>query len=375
MRMPSFSLPDDHRPYTDTYFLHSRTILERDGFDPMVTYEVFIRDGPGELRGVDEAVAIIEKYAPGLAAKGGSVHALPEGSRYEGSEPLMHIRGPVQDIVELETMYLGVLTAETTRANDGHGVDLAQVAEQARTLRELAPDKQLIYFGARHWRYDEDAAISKAILEQGWDGASTDVGAQAGGFEHGVGTIPHALVLVYAHVYGKEISTLKATEAFHRHIDPDTPRIALVDTFNTEIDDALMTARALGEDLFAIRLDTPGEHPGQGADPAENEEDGYNGYWGGTGVTVSLNKAAREALDAAGYDHVKIVLSSGFGKVKKVRGFVEGERRHGHLFDAMGIGGLYPGRHATSDIVRIEDRDLAKTGRGYHPNPRHVRMI
>ncbi|MFW5734528.1 MAG: nicotinate phosphoribosyltransferase [Oceanidesulfovibrio sp.] len=371
--MPSFNLPDDHRPYTDAYFLHSRAILEGDGFDPMVTYEVFIRD-PGKVHGIEEAVAIIDTYAPDLAAKGGSVHALPEGSSYEASEPLMHIRGPVQDLIELETMYLGVLSAQTTRANGG-AVDLHQVARQARAIRELCPDKQLIYFGARHWRYDEDAAISKAILDEGWDGASTDVGARAGGFEQGVGTIPHALVLVYAHVYGRKSATLKATQAFHRHMNPALPRIALVDTFNTEIDDALATARALGDDLYAIRLDTPGEHAGQGADPADRDEDVYNGYWGGTGVTVSLNKAARESLDQAGYEHVKIVLSSGFGKLKKLSAFVEGERRHGRLFESLGIGSVYPAMHATADIVRVEDVDLAKDGRGFHPNPRLVRMI
>lgn len=372
--MPAYTFPNDHRPYTDTYFIHSRTILEGDGFNPMVSYEVFIRD-PGVVRGIDEAVAVIDTYAPDLAAKGGSVHALPDGSRYESAEPLMHIRGPVQDLIELETMYLGVLTAETTRANGGGEVDLKQVAERARAIRKLCPDKQLIYFGARHWRYDADAAISEAVLKEGWDGASTDVGAQAGGFEHGVGTIPHALVLVYAHVYGREQATLKATQAFHRHIEPDSPRIALVDTFNKEIDDALATARALGDDLFGIRLDTPGEHPGQGADPEDKDTDIYHGYWGGSGVTVSMNKAAREALDKAGYEHVKIVLSSGFGKVEKVRAFVEGERRHGRLFDSMGIGGVFPAMHATSDIVQVEDVDLAKDGRGFHENPRLVRMI
>lgn len=373
--MSAFTLPNNHKPFTDAYFLHSRSILEQDGLNPMVTYEIFIRKGPGEVRGVDEAVAIIDTYAPELAAKGGSVHALPEGYRYEGGEPLMHIRGPVQDLIELETMYLGVLAAETTRANTGHGVDLEQVAQRARKIRELCPDKELIYFGARHWRYDDDAAISKAVLEQGWDGASTDVGAQAGGFSHGLGTIPHALVLVYAHAFGREAATLKATDAFNRNIDTSVPRIALVDSFNREIDDTLATARALGQDLYAVRLDTPGEHPAQGADPEDRDADIYNGFWGGSGVTVSGAKAMREALDAAGFEHVNIVLSSGFGELDKVQAFLEGERRYGRLFEAMGVGGVFPAWHATSDIVQVEGRDLAKKGRGYRPSPRMVRML
>jgi len=55
---------------------------------------------------------------------------LNEGAHYESKETLMLIEAHVQDIVELETMYLGVLSAQTKKANDHRGVDLEEVTRR-----------------------------------------------------------------------------------------------------------------------------------------------------------------------------------------------------------------------------------------------------
>jgi nicotinate phosphoribosyltransferase len=366
--MPEFALPDDHRPYTDKYFLHSRTILEGEGVNPHVVYQVFIRKGPGRIRGMDEALAILEKYGH-LCEKGAQVWALPDGSHYEPGDTLMHIGARVQDVIELETMYLGVLTAATTRENDRSGPDIQAIREHASKIRDLCPDKKLIYFGSRHWHWNMDAEITKAIIEGGFDDASTDIGAQAAGVGRGVGTIPHALVITFGWKYGREEATWRATAGFDTHIDPDNPRIALIDTYNREIDDALETARRLEGRLNAVRIDTPGENVGQGADP-EGE-----GYWGGTGVRISGALAMRRALDENGFEDVRIVLSSGFGKLNKLKAFVEAEKKHGRFFDALGIGGMYHSRDATADIVQVEGVDIGKTGRVMTYNNAMQRVI
>jgi nicotinate phosphoribosyltransferase len=215
-----------------------------------------------------------------------------------------------------------------------------------------------------------EEALSKAIVNAGFDSCATDAGARAAGLSAGVGTIPHALILVMAATVGRENATREATLAFDRHMEPECPRIALVDTFNREIDDALDTAKALGPRLAGVRLDTAGELIGQGGVSSDGRP-----YWTGQGVTVAGTVAVRRALDAAGFQDVSIVLSSGFGNLDKIAAFVEAEREYGPLFTSLGIGGLFPAWCATADIVRVGDLDLAKTGRAYHRNPRLVRVL
>ncbi len=362
------TLPPSHVPYTDKYFLRSRDILVKDGLNPQVLMRVFIRQGPGKVFGVNEAVDILKRYAPDPSRL--RVMALPEGSEYAPGEPLMHIEGPIQDFIELETMYLGALTAATTEYNDKRSVTPGEAAANASMIRELQPDKHLMYFGARHWHWSMDAEISKAVVGAGFDSCSTDVGAQAAGLPAGVGTIPHALVLVYAHAHGRERATAESVKAFDRHIAPEFPRIALVDTFNHEIDDALACARELGDRLAGVRLDTAGECVGQGGLPFDGRK-----HVTGKGVTVESARAVRRALDEAGFSNVNIVLSSGFGERDKLEVFARDERERGPLYASLGIGGLFASRFATADIVRIEGADLAKTGRGYVDNPRLARAL
>jgi len=363
------NLPPSHLPYTDKYFLRSRRILEREGLNPSVTMQVFFRDGPGVFAGGDEAVAILRAYSP-LASHGGAVQALPEGAPFSPLEPVMHIEGPLQDLIELETLYLGAISAATSLANGLPEPTPAEVAQKARAIREMMPEKHLMYFGARHWRFSAEEAFCRAAVSAGFDSCATDAGAVAAGWPAGVGTIPHALVLAFAAAGGREHATREAALAFDRHIEPDCPRIALVDTFNREIDDALDTARALGERLAAVRLDTAGELVAQGGLPDDGRK-----YWTGRGVTVAGTLAMRRALDAAGFSHVDIVLSSGFGNLEKLSAFVAAERQYGRLFTSLGIGGLFRSWCATADIVRADGRDLAKSGREYRTNPRLIRIL
>ncbi|WP_043642597.1 nicotinate phosphoribosyltransferase [Solidesulfovibrio carbinoliphilus] len=359
------NLPPDHRPYTDKYFLRSRLILEREGLNPLVTMQVFFRDGPGVFAGGAEAAAILNAYSP-LAGHGGTVRILPEGAPFAPLEPVLHIEGPLKDFIELETLYLGVMSAATSLANGQPEPTPEGVAAKARAIRAAVPDRHLMYFGARHWHFAAEEAFCRAAVSAGFDSCATDAGARAAGRPSGVGTIPHALVLAFAGKLGKEQATREATLAFDRHIEPDCPRVALVDTFNHEVDDALDTARALGSRLSAVRLDTAGELVGQGGVPDDGRP-----YLTGRGVTVAGTLAVRQALDAAGFSEVGIVLSSGFGNLEKIKAFVAAEKQYGRrLFSSLGIGGLYKSWSATADIVRVDGRDLAKNGRHYRPNPR-----
>jgi nicotinate phosphoribosyltransferase len=391
------TLPERFEPFSDKYFLRTHEVLQKEGLNPFVRAQVFIRKGPGEVAGVEESLAMLEKFTE-LKAKGGRVYALPEGSTYRPKETLMVIEGPIQEIIALETLYLGALSAATTRLNDNlDKVDLAAAQENMRKVVELAGGRPVTYFGARHWTYKEDAAIAYAAYKGGATGCSTDAGAATFGAV-GQGTIPHALENIYAWQFGKERAVVEATLAFDRVIDPSVPRIALIDYNNRELDDSIAVADALKDKLYGVRVDTCGENIAQGALissrceeadawraqgislPSDDAPDAR--YWYGTGVTVTGVYALRRALDQFGHKDVKLILTSGFGDPAKVKAFVEAEKVLGvKLFDALGVGGIYkPCRMATMDIVAVGDTEdsmtpISKVGRPYTPNARLERLL
>ncbi|RIL06726.1 MAG: hypothetical protein DCC75_10610, partial [Proteobacteria bacterium] len=255
---------------------------------------------------------------------------------------------------------------------------------------EAAGGRLVVYFGARHWRWDQDAAISQATFNAGVATSSTAAGASLVS-RRPVGTIPHVLENVLAWRYGKERAVVESTKAFDREIDPEIKRIALIDYNNREIDDSLAVAEELGERLYGVRVDTCGENMAQGAltspeDPkaAEWRAQGlflpeashrHAKYWYGSGVTITGVFALRRALDSAGFKNVQIILTSGFGDQQKVLAFREAERLLGiKLFESLGVGGFYESRAAKMDIVMVgEDRNsltpISKAGRGLKPNP------
>src|SRR4029078_11576711 len=66
------------------------------------------------------------------------------------------------------------------------------------------------------------------------------------------GARPHSVLCTFG-------ATVRAAQAFDRHIDPDVPRIVLVDTFKDEAEESLRVADELGDRLWGVRLDTPAQ--------------------------------------------------------------------------------------------------------------------
>jgi nicotinate phosphoribosyltransferase len=137
----------------------------------------------------------------------------------------------------------------------------------------------------------------------------------------------------------------------------------LVDFDNDSVGTALAVAGALGERLWGVRLDTSGTL----VDRAILDEMEREGSFAPTGVNLRLVTRVREALDAAGHEHVKIVVSGGFD-AEKIRSF----ERAGAPVDAYGVGSsLVRGENDyTADVVLLDGRPAGKRGRPYRPNPR-----
>jgi nicotinate phosphoribosyltransferase len=139
----------------------------------------------------------------------------------------------------------------------------------------------------------------------------------------------------------------------------------LVDFENDSVRTALEVADALGDRLWGVRLDTSELMVDRALWPDL-------GDFKPTGVNTVLVERVREALDAAGHSHVRIVVSGGFDS-EKIRDF----ERAGAPVDAYGVGSsLVQGANDfTADVVRLEERECAKAGRRFRPNARLERVL
>ncbi len=379
-------LPEDHKPYTDKYFMRTREILEGADIDPEVSIKVFAR-GEGTIpdEALSEAQAVFEEYAkPDFSENGGELY-LTEKNTFETKEPLMVIRGNATDVTELETMYLGVMSHHLSEKNSFETPEYEDMLEAAEKVGEIydEADVPFLYFGARHYHWSKDQELAEAVLDAGAVQTSTDVGSSNIGAE-GVGTTPHFLTLTLAgsEDYGREDATRATAELFDTHMDEEIPRTTLIDTFNREIDEALQIAAYFeatrGDDDWTakFRVDTCGENIMQGGRPDDLEAGEYET---GTGVRISGVKALRDRLIEEGYgDNTEIILSSGFGDPDKAGAFVEAqetyrqesEERFGEsydLFHGVGAGSFDDGIHCTADIYEVDGEPMAKTGREQDP--------
>jgi nicotinate phosphoribosyltransferase len=170
--------------------------------------------------------------------------------------------------------------------------------------------------------------------------------------------VPHAMIAAYGG------DTVLASRKFAEHMDATIRLITLVDFENDCVATSLAVARALGDRLYGVRLDTSETLVDKSVIP-------QMGTFKPTGVNPQLVWNVRRALDRDGFKKVKIVVSGGF-TVEKIRQFEE----QGVPVDAYGVGSsLFQGRFDfTADVVMVEGKPCAKVGRSYQPNPRLERV-
>ncbi|HEU4699096.1 MAG TPA: nicotinate phosphoribosyltransferase [Gemmatimonadales bacterium] len=328
--------------YSDKYFVRTREILRADGYHPRVTMQVFGK-AAAFLGGVDEAIAILKLCSDDWSAL--TVHALYDGDEVAPWETVMLIEGPYDVFANLETLYLGVLARRT------------RVATNTRRVVEAANGKEVLFFPARHDHWLVQTGDGYAAHVAGAIGVSTDAQASWWGSE-GVGTVPHGLIAAYGG------DTVRATCKFAEYVDPAVKVITLVDFENDCVRTALACADALGERLYGVRLDTSEMLVDRSVIP-------QMGRFKPTGVNPQLVHNVRAALDAAGYAHVRIIVSGGF-TVDKIRDF----EAQAVPVDGYGVGSsLFGGRFDfTADVVLLDGKPCAKVGREYRPNPRLERV-
>lgn len=388
-----FDLPvqEIRRGYrSDIYFWREKITLEQHNLHPTVTMQVFQKK-EAILCGIDEALAILrvgtghyldykkayklfdrlmenkskireyffvdkKKYVQLVDEKSAisedldnlwinefdalDIRALYDGDALKPWETAMFITGDAAAFAHLETLYLGVLARRTKVATNVHNVVQA------------AAGKTVLFFPARFDHWSVQGGDGYAAHIGGASGVSTEAQGEWWGAE-AAGTVPHALI---AAVGG---NTVQAVQIFGDSY-PDVNLVALVDFDNDCVNTSLDCARALGDKLWGVRLDTSENLVDKSILPEM-------GAFHPNGVIPELVYKTRRALDAEGFQNIKIIVSGGFTP-SKIKRFED----EGVPVDAYGVGSaLFEGSvNFTADVVLLDGKPCAKTGRHFNPNDR-----
>lgn len=217
----------------------------------------------------------------------GEVHAVPEGTPLFANEPLLEIRAPIAEAQLVETCLMNQIHLQTL------------LASKATRVVAAAQGRPVVDFGARRM-HGIDAAVqaARAFHIAGVVSTSNVLAGRRYGLKV-AGTLAHSYIQAHAH-------ELDAFREFTR-LFPGTT--LLVDTYDT-LDGVrhvieLARTREAGA-IGAVRLDS--------------------------GDMVQLARQARQLLDAAGLQAVRIVASGGLDEYEVARLVAQAP------IDAFGVG-------------------------------------
>jgi nicotinate phosphoribosyltransferase len=368
---PAADVGADIAARTDSYFNRTKRIVAAFG-DKRVTYAIFLR------RPVICAPRLMLDWLNMAAAVRGTEIEVDliyrEGDWVGAGEPIVYMTGSMLHLSDLETILLQKIGPACVAAHNAYQMALslpgvAFLAMEARHCAGAEMQDMMSYAAS------VGSEAAKREGARGFIGNANDGTAHWFGTQKGFGTMPHSLI-------GYAGSTVRAAEMF-RVTFPNEPITVLVDYFGREITDALaVCARfpdiaAAGE--LSFRLDTHGGRFLEGLDPAESyavleryapgairryRSDSELRVLVGTGVSAAAIWRTRESLDKAGYNKVRIVVSSGFG-VEKCRVMADAKAP----IDLVGTGSFIPDSwhetYATADIVEYDGVPMVKIGREF----------
>lgn len=299
---------------TDLYELTMARAYHAEGMNDQAVFSLFFRELPGQRNfmlacGQEQAAELVTalrfpraqlerltqldlfdesflRWLEGFRFSG-DIHAMPEGTPVFPYEPLVEVRAPIAEAQLLETFLMNFIHLET------------QLASKAARMVVAAGDRPVVDFGMRRMHGMEASLRAvRAYHVAGIAGTSNVLGSLI----HGLparGTQAHS----YIQAHADETEALRS----YARLYPGTT--LLVDTYDTlaAVDKVIELVRDEGLDVGGIRLDS--------------------------GDLDSLARQARQRLDHAGLDQVRIIVSGGLDEWK-IRDLVAA----GAPVDGFGVG-------------------------------------
>jgi nicotinate phosphoribosyltransferase len=378
---------------TDKYFTNTARIVDAHG-DQTVTLAVFMRRRV--VAALEPAIRLVNRFVPDAKVK----RFVVEGDVVPSEQKLMEITGSMKALSEIETLLLQKIGFPCVSANNAYemcrAIPAAAFMDMHARHGSGAEMNILAAYGAM---VGSKAAKRADASVKGFVGSSQDLTSPFFGAEHGMGTMPHALV---GYANGDVLAAMKM---FAETLPDAKSLIALVDYTGEEITDSLRCAKWFYDEAklpkqgktFGIRLDTHGGRFAEGLDYEKSVD--VVGQWlnvhgeysiveqvlggrafqmdpgnilvdkvrrilFGKGVSVASIIHARSALDKAGYKDAMIVGSSGFDPQKcQIMAAAKAP------LDLVGTGSFLPATltetYATADIIAYNGEKRVKVGREF----------
>ncbi|WP_100405141.1 nicotinate phosphoribosyltransferase [Bacillus solitudinis] len=330
--------------FSAVYFLKTREIVEKYKPNNYVTTQFFQKEN-AIVCGTDEVIALIRTFAKKPEEL--EIRSLADGDKIKPFETVLTITGPYQNFGYLEGIIDGIFARRTSVATNVYNV--------VKAARVSGVQKPIIFMGDRDDHFTQQSGDGYAAHIGGSTAQATHAMNEWWG-KKGMGTMPHALIQLF------EGDVVEATKAY-KETYPEDELMALVDYNNDVVTDALKVARAFGNDLKGVRVDTSRTMVDQFF--CRNPE--VMGAFDPRGANPVLLFALREALDKEGFPHVKIIATGGFN-AERIQKYEE----EGVPVDIYGVGGSLLKIHIgfTGDNVRLNGEHEAKAGRRFNDNPR-----
>ncbi|MCX6354713.1 MAG: nicotinate phosphoribosyltransferase [Candidatus Aureabacteria bacterium] len=302
---------------TDIYFERTLRILKKRGIDSRVVAEVRAKELPlnhpwAVFAGLEYVLSMFDRLRLNI-----TLDALDEGTIFGAGDVVLSIAGRYADFCVYETPLLGFLC------------QASGIATAAARCRKAAGNRELLSFGARRMHPCLAPMIDRNACIGGADGISVVASAEMLGLGPS-GTMPHALILLLG-------DTVTATRAFREVIGKKVKCVSLIDTLGDEKFEALRVARALGKELYGVRVDTPKSRRGD---------------------LRAILSEMRWELDLNGFKHVRIYVSGGLdeGQITSLNPWADGYGVGTRISNA-------PVVDFSLDIVEIEGSQIAKRGK------------
>ena len=234
----------------------------------------------------------------------GDVHAMPEGTAFFASEPILRVTAPLPQAQFVESRLINILHFQSL------------IAAKAARTRLAAPGKLLVDFGLRRAHGAEAGLMAaRAAYIAGFAGSATVLAGEMFGMPL-YGTMAHSFIEAFD-------DEAEAFEAFARSRPEGL--VLLLDTYDTEAAARKVVAlaprlKASGITIRSVRLDS--------------------------GDLIALSKSVRAILDAGGLHEVTIFVSGGLDE-DSLSAFV----RTDAPIDGIGVGTAMT---TSSDVPAID---------------------
>ena len=306
------------------------TVLRSEGVNPVVTVE-FSAAGKGIFCGIREVKALLQRVLPEASR---DAWALEEGDTVSEGEVALRVTAPYGTLGLYETAICGTLS---------HCTGWATASHECVTAAGGIP---VISTGARYVHPGVAGVMDYAATVGGCVSCSTPIGSKLAGTTP-AGSISPDVVLMFG-------DSIKAMQAFDKHLPQEISRVAPVNVLQDEAEEAISLARSLRLRLRGVVLE---------AMRAYDE------------VSPHMVKEVRARLDLAGFSHVEIFISGELDS-DQIREFVKA----GAPVTAFEVGsyiGCAPPIGFRADIHEVDGRPLARRGQipGVTENSRLVELI